>query len=348
MNLEYKINIHQKRVPNFTKDSYRISNDFRVIKSDRSFLIESEDTLQGSGFIKTEEMLAATNKIEDFIVGYQDKKSFNEDESNFQKEIFPVSNLNKFLLDYRLYIKEIKNNIIDHSITIDDTVHVLYWDNESLNILDKNSYDINYKTFKLVLNGSVNSDYLFTVTFKTQYKYKKTSDRFELNLEQLLDIEPGFYNIYPKKIYSNYSLVKEGDQYILNNSEALKIQSDVSISFDNLNSDQFLVPPKNQTILNYSFQNLSDLDNVGEFDYTDEKQYIIFLLEDNQYKKVFTLPENKDDDNFNILMNSHTEFKRPYSFIANKSEVLIKDFNDRLLEKIIVYNKDFKNIYDRP
>ena len=71
-------------------------------------------------------------------------------------------------------------------------------------------------------------------------------------------------------------------------------------------------------------------------------------LNGNKYDIAFKLPMHEKEQNLIDLLASHSEFKRPYSFIANKSKVIIKDYNDVVLESFLIINKDFKEIYNKP
>ena len=347
MILEYSIKIRQNKIDVFTEDTLRSNMDFNTIKSERSLIIDSSDVMQGSGFIKSDIIVENIYTNNDFIVGYQLKKHFNKEDSNFKKEVFPAVNVNEFLKKYRRYLKEVNNYQIDRSINLNESLYIIYLETDKFNLLDTNLYTINKDTYQIESTNELPSK-LYSISFSSKYAYKKTSDRLEITAEEILDISPGFYNIFPKYTSSKYSLIKNQEKYILENREALKINSEFNISFDNLNSSEFLIPPSNQTYLDYQEQNLTELNNIESFDYSEDKKYIVLLLQDNEYQKVFKLPEDKDSEDFTILMRSHLEFKRPYSFISNKSEVSIRDFNDELLEKIIIYNTDFYKIYNKP
>lgn len=350
MILEYVIKVQQHRDEKLATDLYQDSEAFKVIKGQREVILRSTDSLKGSGFKKSNKMVSLYKESKDFIIGYEPKLKFETVSNDFKKEIFPIAtaDVQRFLSKYRNYINILSNNRFVNSIKPEDTLYLVYIEDGVLKLLDKSLFELDFINNKIEVKLTPLPTHTMTVNFTESYEYDKSSDDFTLDFETLLDIKPGFYNVFPKKTRNNYYLKYENDMIEIENRAALKLYSDVKISFDNLNHNEFLATPNNKTEISYCTKDLTPLSDIEAFDYTDSKQYLVYELVDNTYNLVFKLPLQKEEEDFKTLMKSHVEFKRPYSFTADRSEVTIKEYDNNLLETITIESKDFSEVYGTP
>ena len=69
-------------------------------------------------------------------------------------------------------------------------------------------------------------------------------------------------------------------------------------------------------------------------------------LENNEYAPQFIISSDgtEEQEDFNLLLNSHEEFLRPYFILPFKTEVLLnyKD-NEQTTEKLILVNATFED-----
>lgn len=350
MHIQYKIGLQQKSVPSISSSSYRPETDFKVSKTSQSLEITSESPYIGSGFTKTDQIISKYKYDGDFLIGEEPKTFINDINREFVLEEYPKYNIAKFLIKYRGFLKEVVNYKLDNSVTEKEVLTLIEIKADtSIHKLEEESYFVDYDAHSISMEVPLEqSSKLFSVTFPVNYSYKKSSNKVLINLESILEITPGFYNILPKKVKDIYKIVKDNTSFKIENKKALKYISDFNISFDKGLSNEFLAPPANSTLVEYSKEDLHPLTEVTSFDFTEGQEYIIYKLNGNNYDIVFKLPMHEKEQNLIDLLASHSEFKRPYSFIASKSNVIIKDYNDTVLERFLIINKDFKQIYNKP
>ena len=350
MHIQYKIGLKQKSVPSISSSSYRPAIDFKISKTYQSLEVTSNEPYIGSGYIKTDQIISKYKYQRDYLIGEEPKTFINDLNKEFVLEEYPKYNIAKFLIKYRGFIKEVKNYVLDDTITENEALTLLEIKvDTSIHLLDKNLYTVDYLKSTVSLETPLEvSSKLFSVTFPVNYSYQKSSNKVLINLENILELTPGFYNISPKKVKDIYKIIKEDLFFKIENKKALKYISDFNISFDKSVGNEFLAPPSNSTLLEYSKNDISPLTDITSFDFSEGQEYIIYKLNGNKYDIAFKLPMHEKEQNLIDLLASHSEFKRPYSFIANKSKVIIKDYNDVVLESFLIINKDFKEIYNKP
>lgn len=350
MHIQYKIGIVQNKSPDISYDAYRTEFDFKISKTSQSLKITGDTPSIGSGYVKTDQIISKYKYSNDFLIGEEPKTFINTIKKDFSLEVFPIINIANFLIKYRGLLKEVIDYKLDDTIIEKDSLDLLEIKaDSSIHLKDKSSYTVDYNLNEVSMETPLEiSSKLFSITFPVNYSYKKGSSEVLINLESILELTPGFYNVLPKRVRDIYKLTALQDAFEISNKKALKYSSDFNISYDKLISKDFLAPPSNSTLIKYTKTDLHPLTGTSVFDYTDQQEYIIYKLNGNVYEIAFKLPMHEQEQDLIDLLASHDEFKRPYSFIASKSTVTIKDYNDAVLERFLVINKDFKQIYNTP
>ena len=71
------------------------------------------------------------------------------------------------------------------------------------------------------------------------------------------------------------------------------------------------------------------------------REYVIFKLEGTKYVAKYLLSsQGVVDKEFDLLMKSHEEFKKPYFVVGNYSNGKILN-NSQVIEEFKIYNKEF-------
>ena len=119
------------------------------------------------------------------------------------------------------------------------------------------------------------------------------------------------------------------------NRNKSKLFSRISKYFKIENNQDFIIDSE-AIIFNETAKNNLDTDN----------KYIVYKLENNEYAPQFIISSDgtEEQEDFNLLLNSHEEFLRPYFILPFKTEVLLnyKD-NEQTTEKLILVNATFED-----
>lgn len=346
MELNYNINLKQKEDLNLKNNLVNTSNNLslKVFDFDNEIQIVSNSDNISNYFKETTEVVENLNKVENFILSYTElknkmkfKNEINEDFLNSDE--YNIHNLH--LVRDGQFLPKIKSNDYYELFILEEGVFKL---------ITKSEYTVNTQTNTLN-NIEKGIDY-FLYLIKNDFKYKKTTNNFNIKSEDFLDISSGFYEIYPqfKNTSELIDLVEKSTDFLVLNSNSINtIESDMYINFDNCITNKFVSIPFNRVDIRYKSNDYTPLTQIDIFD--NSKEYIIFELENNNcIAKYFLSSEVETEgdlesiENFNLLIQSHSEFKKPFLVIANKSNIVILKDNSEVIFNKTIYNEEFSTM----
>ena len=125
--------------------------------------------------------------------------------------------------------------------------------------------------------------------------------------------------------------------------DILQLNSDFNINFDQCITNSFILSPYSSVEIKYTSIDFTPLNIVNTFD--PLKEYIIFEVENNAYIPKFFLSSEVESSGefvaeFDLLMQSHEEFKKPFLVISNYATLELLNKN----EIKIIHNKDFSEL----
>lgn len=347
MELNYNVRIKQTE-NNELKNNLKYTSpllDLKTFKVDGEFVITSNSENVGEYFENSSEVVSSINKNGNFIVGYNENPNSFVDlniNSNYISDL-KTSKYNSKLIP-----------IIDLEFEVDieeeDDVTLLVYDEliHDFSLVLKEDYDIDLENQKIIsISLDLSKNYFFVLK-KEYLKYKKTVPNFRLKNEDLLNTSDGFYQILPsyKNKTLDYNLRIENNTFNLISKKPLKLYSDLNINYDNCVTNSFNYIPNFQIEISYGMTDYTLLKNIESFD--PLKEYIIFELRNNiQVPKYFLSSENTDLDSridFDLLIQSHEEFKKPFSIISSKAELDIFNSEQIKIKTQTIVNKDFNRI----
>lgn len=352
MELNYSIKLKQKEDEKL-KDTLKYTGDYlslKTFKFENEVIIKSNSKNISSYFKLSNKLVKSIKSRDNLITGYEHLiESLEKD-----KEIFKDILLEDGFLNSRYSEKLIplNNFVYDKYLNSESQVYLLKY-NEPLNsmsIIETLEYNIDYNTQTVIIDPSITDDskyYLYEIK-NNIFEYEPTSTNFNLKSSDFLNIPNGFYEILPsfKNNYSTYQFNSNNYNYKLFSKKSLKLISSLSINYDNCITDKFYYIPDFYLNINYGSNDYTPLNNVEVFDI--DREYIIFELENNlQVPKYFLSSNNNDLDDrstYDLLMQSHSEFKKVFSVIANFSDLKITNSDNTILETEIIKNKDFNRI----
>ena len=347
MELNYNISIKQLENNDLKKNLKCTSPllSLETFKIDGEFILVSNSENVGEYFVNSSDVVSTVNKNGNFILGYNENKDSFE---NFNLDLEFISNLKTSKYNSKLtpIINLEYNNIIEKE---DEVLLLLYEEiPHSFFLVSKEDYSIDFENQKLInINLDISKKYFFA-TKKEYLKYKKIVPNFRLKNEDFLNASDGFYQILPsyKNKTLDYNLKIDNNHLNLISKKPLKLHSNLNINFDNCVTNSFNYIPNFQIDINYGMTDYTELKDKNSFD--PLKEYIIFELRNNiQVPKYFLSSENNDLDSrldFDLLMQSHEEFKKPYSLISNKAELDIFNSEQIKVKTQTIVNKDFNRI----
>lgn len=346
MELNYNINLKQKEDLDLKNSLVNISDtlSLKVFNFDNEIQIVSNSDTISNYFKETTEVVNHLNKSDNFILSYTNLK----DKMKFKNEI------NEELLNNNLYdinnLYLVKNTKFLPKIKFNDYYELFVLEGDQFKLIKKSEYNLDVQT-NTVNNLPEDNDY-FLYLIKSDFKYKKITNNFNIKPEDFLDIPSGFYEIYPQ--FKNTSELadlseKSPDFLVFNSNTVYNIESDMYINFDNCITDKFTSIPFNNIDIKYKSNDYTPLTQIESFN--NSKEYIIFELENNNcIAKYFLSSEVETEgdlesiDNFNLLIQSHSEFKKPFLVIANKSNIIVLKENSEVIFDKTIYNEEFSNI----
>lgn len=343
MELNYKLNI--KNVTNDVYDDVVTSNSslqkMYVFKTNNSYILRTNSPFI-SNFFKPTGKLVNNYKLKDnFLTGYEKFNNLlDNNKIKFNKEIFPITDVHSFIEKYKYNLSSNKNKF-PIFLNEEDFINVLVFKNNQLIKLSEADYKLNFKSFTVdILNSEYIDIKLFIVYFKKFFEYEKTSNDMEISLDKLYTLDSGFYNIYPRYPSNIVNFNKQSKYaFTLNADTSLSIITDLNINFDNYSSNYFETFPNLNVNLTYTRNNFTPLTSITKFE--KGREYVVFKLEGTTYVAKYLLSsEGTVNQEFNLLMKSHEEFKKPYFVVGNYSNGKILN-NSQVTEKFKIYNKEF-------
>ena len=173
--------------------------------------------------------------------------------------------------------------------------------------------------------------------------YENLNNSVELSYKDVLYLSNGFYKFYPKKVTNKNNFTITSNFIKLQSENLIQVTSKYKVKYNDNVLYNFLNYPSNslEIILDDTFSPLISKNNLD----TDNK-YIVYKLENNEYAPQFIISSDgtEEQEDFNLLLNSHEEFLRPYFILPFKTEVLLnyKD-NEQTTEKLILVNATFED-----
>lgn len=343
MELNYKINIKQKENLNLSNNLVSNSDNLsiKVYNFDNEFQIISNSDNISNHFEKTNHLVQNLKTKENFILGYENLS--NNVKSSPHLIDNNLSNYNPNNLH------QVKEFTFLPLISEEDTYELFILEEDIFTKVSKDLYKIDIETRSIVSELDEDNDY-FLYLIKDNFKYKKVSNTLTLKPEDFLNISTGFYEIYPQikhKVKDIMWREKNSDTIVFSSDEFTSITSDVYINFDNCITNNFNAIPFSFIELKYTSNDYTPLNEIDNFSVDNE--YILFELENNEcIPKYFisTDIETEGDSElitkFNLLMQSHSEFKKPFLVLSDKSNIVLEKSNN-IFNKVI-YNTDFSKI----
>lgn len=335
----YKLKLETRYSPEFDvklvyKDTYQNINKFQT---EDGFLLKSNLNRISDGFKLTQNLAQYHHIKDDFIIDQKEQINKN----SLYKEL----NINpQFLLDPILFLKRY-NTIIHPSLN-------------NLPYKDYSYMEAKILTDKVIL--SINPDYenieeylykVYLVDFYI-FLYEKISDYFNIKKEDLLNLEPGFYNIDIKNNNKVFNILKNDKGLLLTDSSFLEIYSLYNVSFNNWSTQFYTVTPKSNIQITLNNTDYNQLNNISEF--KQNIKYIVFKLIENNNRKYYSplflvspdaeiLPEQ-----YKKLLNSHPEYLKSYAFISESTDLTIRYAkNNSIVEDTInIKNLKFDKLYN--
>ena len=183
------------------------------------------------------------------------------------------------------------------------------------------------------------------------YKYEKENNSFNIKKSDLVNLNSGFYNIYPKYNRKDYELRKTSDGLKLSNTGFVEIYSLYRASFNGWSTQLYNISQNNQTQISLNLNDYNNLVNITEF--KEDYKYIIFKLRENNGSKIYSpivliSSEGKaPTDYFKRLLTSHPEYLKDYVFIPNKTDISIRYLKNNILteDHLTLENTDFDKLY---
>lgn len=344
MELNYKVSIKQKENLNVKKNLENISNkmSLKIFKYDGTIELVSNSKNISEYFKTTNTLVDSVNKKDGFILGYEkdsgkDIVSFPEITESFLSD-FLTGPYYKNLIrvsDFRFY-KNISPSSENYLLELKDNVFTLVPDS---------SYTIDFKDSKIVSNVLEDSLY-FILSFRYEYELEKTTSKISLTPEDFIDLTSGFYHIFPKDSIKtttlNINFIK--DNLYVDSGDIFKITSDLNINFDNCTTNTFTLIPNNPLVISYKLNDYTSLNDVVEFN--SEKEYFIYELQNNVLNLKYYLAstvETEGDlvEDFNLLLQSHEEFKKPYVILSNRADIDLLNKRTNQIFTRTIENKEF-------
>lgn len=346
MELNYSINLKQKEDLDLKNNLVNTSDNLslKVFNFDNEIQIVSNSDTISNYFEETTEVVNHLNKAENFILSYtnlKDKMKFKNEinEDLLNSNLYNIHNL--YLVKSAKSLPKIKSN---------DYYELFILEEDTFKLVEKSEYAIDTQTNTLN-NLQEDTDY-FLYLIKNDFKYKKATNNFNIKSEDFLDISSGFYEIYPqfKNTSELINLIEKSTDFLVFNSNSINtIESDMYINFDNCITDKFTSIPFNNIDIKYKSNDYTPLAQIESFD--NSKEYIVFELENNNCIPKYFLSSDVETEgdlesieNFNLLIQSHSEFKKPFLVIANKSNIVVLKENLEVVLNRTIYNEEFSNI----
>lgn len=342
MQLEYKVRIKQKHNPKLSRYEYLEDTLFKISKNFQGITLDSGDVNKGGFYRKSSKVVENYKQQGNLIRGEEVKVKTNTKNKEYLKEMFPVIEIKPFLDKYRAYLIPIKDMILDKKVSLEDKLDLLYIDNGIIIKLDNNEYSIDNKTLKIDTETDVFNNTLFGINFPVKYSYTKESGVTVIDVEEILNIDSGFYNLLPSRVHESYTIKEDNFKLTIESREILFLTSEFNITYDRTLDKNFFVTPNSILEISYNEQDYTPLLGIDFFSYIDDMSYVILELKGDTYIPKYKLPRDKDREDLKLLLQSHDEYKRPYSFIANKSKLSIRNIS----KTYTIYNPNFKELYN--
>lgn len=177
---------------------------------------------------------------------------------------------------------------------------------------------------------SLDNDFESTVNHTEEFmvlqeypKYlEKLSDHLTLSYDNLLSLREGYYNIYPKNYSDSVGARLESNKLIGRSSKVTHIKSDVITSISGWSLTEMYVNPNTSYTAELTLESLNPIPDKSVF--KQDAEYIVYKQGKNR-KPLFLISSEgtEPDEEVKRLLNSHTEFLRPYFYLPNKASVSV-------------------------
>lgn len=346
MELNYKIKLKQKENSELQNNLLNLSplQTTNIFNYDGLIEIISNSENISQYFEETNTRVDVVNRKENFILGYEKSDKFTENSDIDFSQEFLSNILNS---KYHKNLTKVINLEFDKIIDYETKYELLERDEENniFELIDKDLYSINYETSKIITEFLPSNKNYFLFTIKDFFKLKKSSNNLVLKKEDILNLNSGFYQIKPQIKNKGIKDFKEetSDYVKIFSKDTLQLKSDFNINFDQCITNSFILSPYSSVEIKYTAIDFTPLNIVSTFD--PLKEYIIFEVENNAYIPKFFLSSEVESSGefvaeFDLLMQSHEEFKKPFLVISNYATLELLNKN----EIKIIHNKDFSKL----
>ena len=293
---------------NFTSNSFRIGSEYAWRGKSSKYIVKENDFLIDQSLGKSNSDL--------FLELLQEPK-----------------HLNNFTMFYERYFK--------YLVPVHNKTPVTDFEKYSHILIKRKGSEV--ITSKQSNFEATEEDELLAAVDAIKPFYENLNNNVELSYKDVLYLSNGFYKFYPKKVTNKNNFTITSNFIKLQSENLIQVKSKYKVKYNDNVLYNFLNYPSNslEIILDDTLSPLISKDNLD----TDNK-YIVYKLENNEYIPQFIISSDgtEEQENFNLLLNSHEEFLRPYFILPFKTEVLLsyKD-NEQTTEKLILVNTTFED-----
>ncbi len=173
--------------------------------------------------------------------------------------------------------------------------------------------------------------------------YENLNNNVELSYKDVLYLSNGFYKFYPKKVTNKNNFTVTSNFIKLQSENLIQVKSKYKVKYNDNVLYNFLSYPSNnlEIILDNTLSPLISKNNLDI-----DNKYIVYKLKDDEYVPQFIISSEgtAQEKDFNLLLNSHEEFLRPYFILPFKTEISLnyKD-SEQTTEKLILVNATFED-----
>lgn len=317
-----------------------------VYKTEFGLTLKSNSENISNYFKETSQLIKNMKLDSNYILGYDEDPSWGYQE----RGSFEITRdyLDTFLSGPDRYnLEPVIEGKFVRNISDQDTVNLLSFKEGVFSLESLDKFEITYSDFKVNIQDPEEDSHYFLLVFKNNIKYERLSDTFNIPTNQFINLSNDFYQIIPSFKKSSYSLNSTPNLVSLRSTNPLDISSSFNVNYDNYTAKEFFLIPKFKIDISYSCNDYTPLNEVESFDPSNE--FVILKLEEGDYKPIYHLsskfPITADKTEYNLLLQSHEEFKKPYFVIAEKATITIKDpLRSTTLDSETIYNKDFESL----
>lgn len=315
------------RITSYVDQALNNYSDFQTIqalKKDFGYRLKSNSNNISEGYKTTD--IKALPKT--FYNSYMISQEEGVPDTSLQEEIIKnplhLDDPKKFFNRYSTILKPYKDKVLEIKEK-DFKIYFIKLTEDMVYMSHKEGYE------------DITEDYEeFSLVLETPKIIERLTDSLDISEEQLILLEEGYYNIYPR-LHSN--TVEGNSDYTLKifSGKFSKIYSKDKVSVNGWILNSTTLPPNTSIEIEVNEKCLNPLVSVSE-----ENKYIVYETKNKKLTPSFILSKEGSDPSEEVknLLKSHQEFLRAYSYVVDSCKVMIND------NEVTIKNKDFQHLKD--